>query len=150
MFTDTVTVFNKYQSRLGDMWYPTVIKGVNLNTDKAAIIAKYGAESRDNAILNVHYHIRDSKIMIADKPYLSPKEWENQTNDKLAESITFKSGTSFDFFMAGEFASTAPISDNDFVDGFYNYMNDKYDFVFAITSVGGPYTTIPTFQIMGA
>ena len=152
MFADTVTVFNRYVSRLGDMWYPTVIDGVNLLIDKAAIVAKYGAESKDNAILNIHYQTVNSHILIDGKPYLPPKEWERQTNDKLPESITFASGKYFDFFMLGDYGSTAPIEDSKYDDdnGFYNYMNDNYDYVFAITSVGGPYTTIPTFQIMGA
>lgn len=152
MFADTVTVFNRYVSRLGDMWYPTVIHGVNLLIDKAAIMAKYGAESKDNAILNIHYQKVGEQITIDGKPYLPPKEWERQTNDKLPESITFASGKEFDFFMLGDYGSTAPIEDSKYDDdnGFYNYMNDNYDYVFAITSVGGPYTTIPTFQIMGA
>ena len=150
MFSDVVTVFNRYKSRLGDMWYPTVIHNANLLIDKAAIIAKYGAESKDNAILNIHYDIVDGQIMVDGKPYLPPKEWSNQTNDKLPESITFASGKDFDFFMLGEYERKEPIADDDYIDGFYNFMNDEYDFVFAITSVGGPYTAIPTFQIMGA
>ena len=150
MFSDTVTVFNRYKSRLGDMWYPTVIHGVNLLIDKAAIVAKYGAESKDNAVLNIHYQTVDGQIMVGGKPYFSPKEWDKQTNDKLVESITFTSGIDFDFFMLGEYGNIKPIADDDYLDGFYNYMNDNYDYVFAITSVGGPYTTIPTFQIMGA
>lgn len=152
MYDKTITLFNHYKSRLGDMWYPTVIHGVNLIIDKAAIMAKYGAESKDNAILNIHYQTADGQIMIGGKPYFPPKEWERQTNDKLTDSITFTSGTDFDFFILGEYPATVPIADDDFDNegGFYNYMNKERDFVFAITSVGGPYTTIPTFQIMGA
>lgn len=149
MFADTVTVFNRYESRLGDMWYPTVIKGVNLLIDKAAIIAKYGAESKDNAILNIHYQTVDGKIMIDGKPYLPPKEWDRQTNDKLSETITFESGKDFDFFMLGEYPTTEPIADDDYIDGFYNFVNDEYDYVFAITSVA-KYTAIPHFEVMGA
>lgn len=150
MFDKTITLFNHYKSRLGDMWYPTVIHDVNLLIDKAAIIAKYGAESKDNVVLNIHYQTENGQIMVDKKPYFPPKEWERQTNDKLSESITFASGTDFDFFMLGDYGSTELIADDDYLDGFYNHMNDNYDFVFAITSVGGPYTTIPTFQIMGA
>ena len=149
MFSDVVTVFNHYKSRLGDMWYPTVVRNANLLIDKAAIVAKYGAESKDNAILNIHYQTVDGQIMVDGKPYLPPKEWERQTNDKLAESITFTSGTDFDFFMLGEYPTTNPIADDDYVDGFFNHVNDEYDYVFAITSVA-KYTTIPHFEIMGA
>lgn len=149
MYSGTVTLFNRYKSRLGDMWYPTVIHGVNIQIDKAAIIAKYGAESKDNAILNVKYHILDNTKMVGNKPYFPPKEWERQTNDKLPETITFASGVDFDFFMLGEYPTTEPISDDDYIDGFYDYVNDEYDFVFAITSVA-QYSAIPHFEIMGA
>lgn len=151
MYSDKITLFNHYKSRLGDMWYPTVIDGVNLLIDKAAIVAKYGAESKDNAILNIHYQIVDGQILIDGKPYLPPKEWERQTNDQLSDSITFTSGTDFDFFMLGEYPTTTPIADNDFDNdgGFYNYMNKEYDYVFAVTSVA-KYTAIPHFEIMGA
>ena len=149
MYSGTVTLFNRYKSRLGDMWYPTVINGVNIQIDKAAIIAKYGAESKDNAILNVKYHILDNTKMVGNKPYFPPKEWERQTNDKLPETITFASGVYFDYFMLGEYPTTGPISDDDYIDGFYDYANDEYDFVFAITSVA-QYSAIPHFEIMGA
>lgn len=148
MYSGTVTLFNRYKSRLGDMWYPTVIHGVNIQIDKAAIIAKYGAESKDNAILNVRYHIVDSNVMVGNKPYFPPKEWERQTNDKLSESITFTSGIDFDFFVLEEYPTKDPIADDDYIDGFYNYVNDEYDFVFAITSVA-QYSAIPHFEIMG-
>lgn len=149
MYSEKITLFNHYKSRLGDMWYPTVIDGVNLLIDKAAIVAKYGAESKDNAILNIHYQTINNQIIVSGKPYLPPKEWERQTNDKLSESITFTSGTDFDFFMLGEYENIEPIADDDFYDGFYNYINDNYDYVFAVTSVA-KYTAIPHFEIMGA
>lgn len=149
MFSDVVTVFNRYKSRLGDMWYPTVIHGVNLNIDKASIVSKYGADSKDNAILSIHYLMDGEKIVVEEKEYLPPKEWSRKESDKLYDNITFTSGTDFDFFMAGDYGSTEPIADDDYTDGFYNHMNRQHDFVFAITSVA-KYSVIPTFQIMGA
>ena len=149
MFSDTVTVFNRYRSRLGDMWYPTVIHGANLLIDKAAIMAKYGAESKDNAVLNIHCQVVNGQIVVGGKPYLPPKEWDRQTNDKLAESITFTSGTDFDFLILGTYPITEPIADDDYLDGFYNQVNSEYDYVFAITSVA-KYSVIPHFEIMGA
>lgn len=130
------------------MWYPTVIDGANLLIDKAAIVAKYGTESKDNALLNIHYQTVEGKIFVDGKPYLPPKEWERQTNDKLADSITFASGNDFDFFMLGEYPTVEPIADDDYIDGFYNYVNSEYDFVFAITSAA-KYSAIPHFEITG-
>ena len=151
MFTDTITVFNYYKDSLKNVtWYPTVIHGVNLLIDKAAIVAKYGAESKDNAILNIHYKTVKGQIMVDGKPYLPPKEWERQTNDKLPETITFASGTGFDFFMLGEYPTTEPILDDydNYRNGFFEEMKKEYDFVFAITSVG-MYSVIPHFEITG-
>lgn len=149
MFNDTVTIFNRYESRLGDTWYATVLHNVQFNMDKAAIAAKYGAESQDNAILNIHYKVVDGKKMIGDKEWLPPKVWDRQVNDMLPKTITFSSGQSFDFFMLGEWDGHAVISDESYTEGFYDYINNRYDYVFAITSVGGPYSVIQTFQIMG-
>lgn len=148
MYLDTVTLFNFYSSSLGDMWYPTIIHNANLMIDKASIAAKYGAESKDNAILNIHYQTVDGQIMVADKPYFPPKEWERQTNDKLPETITFSDGDDSDFFMLGDYGSTEPILDDDYKNGFYEYMEKNYDYVFSITAVA-QYSTIPHFEIMG-
>lgn len=150
MYEKTITLFNRYESRLGDTWYPSVLRSINLNMDKAAIIAKYGPESKDNAILNVRYWKSGENKMVGDKIWLPPKEWDRQTNDLLPMSLTFTGGATFDFFYLGEWIDEQPISDNDYTDGFYNYMNERYDYVFAITSVGGPYSVIPHFEIMGA
>ena len=149
MFADTITVFNYYKDSLKNVtWYPTVIHGVNLLIDKAAIVAKYGAESKDNALLNIHYKTVDGQIMVDGKQYLPPKEWERQTNDKLPETITFASGTEFDFFMLGEYPTKEPILDEEYRNGFFEEVKKEYDFVFAITSVG-MYSVIPHFEITG-
>lgn len=55
MYRDVVTVFNHQKTRNGDIWYPRILSGVNLNMDRGAIVAKYGEQSQDNAILNVRY-----------------------------------------------------------------------------------------------
>lgn len=150
MHDKTITLFNHYKSRLGDMWYPTVINGVNLLIDKAAIMAKYGAESKDNAILNIHYQTVDGQVVVDGKPYLPPKEWERQTNDKLAKTITFSDGDDSDFFMLGDYGSTEPILDDDYRNGFYEYMEKNHDYVFTITAVAKfSSSTIPHFEIMG-
>lgn len=146
MYQDKITLFNLYKSRLGDMWFPTVIHGVNLQIDKAAIVSRYGSQSNDNAILNIHYDVVDGVVYVDGKPYYPPKEWEVQTNDKLAETVTFESG---DFFMIGEYENTQPIKNDDYAEGFYNYMNDRCDFVFNITSVS-KLSVIPHFEITGA
>ena len=151
MYDKTVTVFNKYEDQTGEIyWYPHVLSGVDLIVDKAANIAKTGLDSADTAKLHIKYHISDGKKMVGSIPWLPPKEWEQQPNDELPESITFDSG---DFFMEGEY-STVTVKDSDYTDrvngGFYDYINKRHDYVFLITNVGGPYTLIPHFEIGGA
>lgn len=147
MYADTITLFNRYESRLGDTWYPTVLHGVDLNVDRASIIAKYGEGSADNAILHIKYSVADGVKTVGGKKYLPPKEWDKQTNDLLPDSLTFTSGQAFDFFYAGEWPSADPISDDSYLDGFYDYMSSRYDYVYAITSVA-EYSVIPHFEIM--
>lgn len=152
MYDATVTLFCQYKDQRKNVtWYPTVLRNVNLNKDKAAIIAQYGAESQDNAVLNVRYTKSGGDIYVLNKIWLPPKEWDRQTNDLLSSSLTFTDGQDFDFFFEGEWPDENPIGDEDYgIDGFYNYMNRYYDYVFAITSVGGPYSVIKHFEIMGA
>ena len=145
MYKDTITIFNRKPgtASTGDIWFPTVVKKVNLNIDRAAILAKYGAESQDKAMLSIRYQMEDGNIMISGKPWMAPKEW-----DMTEDSITFTGGTQFDFFWAGEWTGGI-VSDADYGDeGFYGWMNRKHDFVFAVSSVA-LYSVIPHFEIMG-
>lgn len=145
MYQDTITLFNRKPGDRGqpDTWYPTVIRNVNLNIDRAAILAKYGAESQDNAMLSIRYSKKDGEIQIAGKPWMPPKEW-----DRTEDSLTFTGGTNFDFFWKGEWTGGI-INDSDYGDeGFYNYMNREHDYVFVVSSVA-MYSVIPHFEIMG-
>lgn len=150
MYNDTITLFNRCKGTHGTVWYPTIFHNVHLNKDKAAIIAKYGTEAADKAILNVRYRVVDGVMKVEEKIWLPPKEWVAQPEDLLAKSFTFAEGTGFDFFMEGEWeGGKVPVQDKDYLDGFYNELNKRYDYVFAITAVGGPYSVIPHFEIMG-
>lgn len=147
MYKDTITLFNRYVDSMGNtMWFPHVLTGVNLNVDRSVIVNKYGEQSKDNAVMNVKYDIVDGVIIIGDKPYLPPKEWERQVNDDLPKSITFTAGKDFDFFMSGDYGSEEPITDEN--GRFYSDMQREYDDVFAITSVA-KYSVIPHFEIVG-
>lgn len=152
MYGKTVTIFNYYESATTEeaYWYPHVLSGVDLNTDRGAIIKKYGQESTDNAELHIKVAVINGKEHVSDKnhtmiPWLPPKEWKKQTNDLLAESITFSPDC---FFWQGEWAGGI-VTDSDYRNGFYQHMNSQKDNVFKITSVGGPYTVIPHFEILG-
>jgi hypothetical protein len=152
MYSKIVTIFNYYESATtGEAyWYPHVLSGVDLITDKGAILKKYGPDATDNAQLHIRYAVQNSDITIADKdgkilPWVPPKEWQKQTNDLLPETLTFSPED--DFFWEGEW-DKGIVNDTDFPGGFYQYMNQNRDNVFKITSVGGPYNLIPHFEIL--
>lgn len=148
MYNDTITLFNRYESKQGDTWYPSVLHNCNLNMDKASIIAKHGSDSQDNAVLNVQYSLKDGKKMVGSKLWLPPKEWSKQANDKLPQALTFSSkANGFDFFIVGEWENDKPIADDDYIDGFYEEMKLKYDYVFAITG-SAFYDIIPHFEVV--
>ncbi len=147
MYNDTVTLFCRCENESGIQWYPKILHNVNLNIDKSTIVAKYGAESKDNAVLNVRYRNVDGKKIIGDKEYLLPKEC--RIEGKFDSTLTFSSGQKFDFFYVGTWENEDPVQDDDYgIDGFYDYMNRKYDLVFAVTSVA-TYSVIPHFEITG-
>lgn len=147
MYKDTVTLFNRYVDIMGNtLWFPHVLTNTNVIIDKSVINSRYGGESKDNAVLNVKYHVVDSKKMVSNKMYLSPKEWERQVNDDLPNSITFTSGNDFDFFMLGDYGSEEVIEDEKGT--FYREIQQEYDNVFAVTSVA-EYSVIPHFEILG-
>ena len=143
MYQDTITLFNRKRTRDGDLWYPTVIEGVNLNTDRGAIVRTYGESSQDNVILNVKLN----GGLVADKAYLQPKAW--QRGDNPEGTITFKAGEEADFFWQGTWKGTEVISDDAYgLTGFRDYMEKNYDNVYEVTSVG-EYSVIPHLQITG-
>lgn len=149
MFTETITLFNRYHSKLGDTWYPHVLHNVQLTKDKASMMAKYGAESKDSASMIIHYQFANTgKMFIEGLPFLPAKEWGEQLNEDLKNSITFNDDAQyFDFFVEGDLGYTEPILDESYPKGFYNEMNKKYDYCYAISSVG-IYKLIPHFEIL--
>lgn len=156
MYSDTVTIFNFYESSTAAIWYPHVLSDVHLETDRGQIMKLYGPDSADNAQLHIPFVDKGGKRVVVDAsgkelPWLPPKEWRKQVNDLLDDSITFNPTT--DFFMAGTWDGEGPVDDADYTDrryeGFYAFMNAEKDFVYLISSVGGPYKVIPHFEILG-
>ena len=144
----TVTIFNRHRTGTGDIWYATIIKGIYLNTDKAGIIKKYGAESGDSAVLHVPCITKGADIFVTEKKYLSPKRWNAQQDEELTKSLTFAAGKAFDFFIAGEWDGELIIPDNKYPNGLYDYLNREYDDVFSVSSAAR-YGLIPHFEILG-
>lgn len=147
MYQDTVTLFN----RTGEKWKATVLPHVDLNADRAAIIAKYGAESKDKASLHVRYTPAASGDSVdgANSKLFAvkgPKEYTG--TDGTIAFRTASSGEVVDFFMVGEWHGEETINDGDYDTGFYNHMSATRDGVYTITSVAR-YSVIPHFEILG-
>ena len=140
MYKDVVTIFNREKTALGDIWHPHVLRGVNLNTDKGAIYREYGPESQDNAVLNVRYEKNGNHVMVGAVEWMPPKEWSASNRTGL----TFASG---DIFYMGEWTGGTPYDDN-YAEGFLQYMLNHFDFVYTVTSVGY-FTVIPHFEVTG-
>lgn len=147
MYSDTVTIFNRFQQGQVITWYPTVLRNVDLNVDKGANVTKTGLESADTAKLHIRYNLVDGIITIQGKAYKRPKEWAAQATGSHADTITFGSK---DFMMRGEYPET-PLNDTDpaYKPDVYSFINKTRDDVYMITTVGGPYKLIPHFEIGG-
>lgn len=140
MYRDTVTVFNRVKTKNGDVWYPKILRGVNLNKDRGAIVAKYGEESQDNAILNVR--LNGSKV--GEYDYYTPVEWQ-RLEDKT-NAVTFAPE---DFFYEGEWTGSSPAADENYGDlSFFEYMTKNFDFVYKITTIGY-FSVIPHIEVAG-
>ena len=140
MYRDTITLFNYYNGN----WYSTVLNNVDLNADRAAILARYGAESSDRAQLHVAYQLTaDGTVKIGSNKYVKPESYTG-----AAGTITFASGNLFSFFSSFAWDGEAVISDDDYEAGFYNYLNSLSGEVYAVSSVA-MYSVIPHFEVMG-
>lgn len=92
MYRDTITLFNLYNG----IWRATVLRNVDLNADRAAILARYGAESSDRAKLHVAFQPNaDGTITIGGNVYVKPEDYKGE-----AGTITFASGNLFSFFSS--------------------------------------------------
>lgn len=138
MFIDTVTVFNYYEDKKKgvSMWYPTVLDGVELQIAKGINISKSGNDAADSA--NLHIKINED----IRRAYKKPKEYK-ALEDKQGY-FTLKPD---DFFVAGEYG-TASVNDEDYPNGYFEYMKGCCDDVYNITTVD-VFKTIPHFEVGG-
>ena len=145
MYSDTVTLFNRRRGKDEDVWYPTVLEGVDLNADQTAIAGKYGGRRGGRALLHIHYG-GGKRPVVGGKPYLTPLAWQGAEHPE--DAVTFTAGEFFDFFIEGTWPDTGPIRDDAYAGGFYNCLNRTRDGVYAVNSVAR-YSMIPHFEVVG-
>lgn len=150
IYKQTVTLFNRVKGSYGEelLWYPTIIEGVHLIIDKSSAWNNYGGKASDNARLHIRYSVEDGNIMVAGKQWYEPKAWRRLEKPEKAITFAYGDNDDFDFFIEGAFDEfEEPISDDRYErKGFYGYMNERYDNIFAITSVS-KFNLIPHFEI---
>ena len=142
MFEDVVTVFNRRE----DMWYPSVIRGVQVQAERAAEPGKYGGKRADRVTVLVPYVPMEGAAVIGGKTYLPPRSWKRE--EEPEKYVTFAAGEKFDFFFLGAWEGTEPIRDEDWPEGFYGRMDRERDGVYAIASAAR-FGTLPHFEIVG-
>jgi len=150
MYIDTITLFNR--DAANGLWYPTVMQNVDLNADRGAIMATFGANATDTAQLHVRYHQENGCLKVGRKTYLEPNRFAAIVDKSKYFTFAFgqeNGDLAFDFFIKGKY-DEAVIDDDDYdeYDGFYNYMNATRDNVFAVTSCA-IYSVIPHFEVLG-
>ena len=148
IYKQTVTLFNRL--KIADeetVWYPTVLRNVHLVTDHGAAWNMQGGTKTDNARLHVRYKPYRGRILVAGKPYFSPKEFRRLAAPQNGITFAYGDNEVCDFFIEGVYPDLRPISDDEYErHGFYNYVNKAYDEVFVITNVS-KYNLIPHFEI---
>lgn len=138
MYKDTVTVYNRYNG----VWKGEVLRYVDLNADRAAIVAKYGADSKDRAKLHIRYTVNASVYICGDKTYVEPSAYTG-----VSGTFTLASGNNATFFVEGD-TGLYSAADSAYVDGFYDYANRTWDKCYSVTSAAR-YSVIPHFEVMG-
>lgn len=134
IYQHTVTLFCQHNGS----WAGHVLTDVDLITDRAAIIARYGADCQDRAKLHVKYAPGDK---INGLTYVRPEDYTG-----AAGTLTFATGNEFSFFYDGE-ADILSADDADYLDGFFDYMNQRGS-TYIVTSAA-QYYVIPHWEIAG-
>ena len=111
MYTDTITVFNQQKVKKQITWYPTVIRGVELQITAGRNRSTTGLENADSAKVFIKYENSNEKMLVETSPeeireYLKPKSWNAYTEKNQA--FTFQEG--IDFFIQGEYQEELDVS----------------------------------------
>ena len=133
----TVTLFNRSfnAETEEEIYYPTLLEGVDLVETKGANVSKSGMDSADAAKLFVC-------IGDVNKTYMEPKAWDALTEDEKKNYITFHSTE--DFFVKGDKAAVdLPETDA------YEWMRNNFDDVYKVTNIDKYEDILPHFEVGG-
>lgn len=133
----TVTLFNRSfnAETEEEIYYPTLLEGVDLVETKGANVSKSGMDSADAAKLFVC-------IDDVNKTYMEPKAWDALTEDEKKNYITFHSTE--DFFVKGD-QTAVDLPETDA----YEWMRNNFDDVYKVTNIDKYEDILPHFEIGG-
>lgn len=132
-----VTLFNRSfnAETEEEIYYPTLLEGVDLVETKGANVSKSGMDSADAAKLFVC-------IDDVNKTYMEPKAWDALTEDEKKNHITFHSTE--DFFVKGD-QTAVDLPETDA----YEWMRNNFDDVYKVTNIDKYEDILPHFEIGG-
>ena len=133
----TVTLFNRSfnAETEEEIYYPTLLEGVDLVETKGANVSKSGMDSADAAKLFVC-------IGDVNKTYMEPKAWDALTEDEKKNYITFHSTE--DFFVKGD-QTAVDLPETDA----YEWMRNNFDDVYKVTNIDKYEDILPHFEVGG-
>lgn len=139
-YNDTVTLFNHFYDPDADfeIYYPTLLKHVNLVETKGANVTKSGMDSADAVKIFIDF-VNLNKM---GKTYMEPKAWDALSNDEKLHCITFHPAE--DFFIKGDQTELELPEAN-----VYEWAHDNMDAVYKITTVDKYEDIMPHFEVGG-
>lgn len=143
MYQNTITLFNFHKAT--ELWYPSVISGVDLIACKAKNTAKEGDINGDTVDVIIHC-TTDKTVQTSEgvKSYIGVKAYA--VCDTPSEHITF--APECDFIYDGVLTDLTPVSDGYYDSGLYHELNEKLDGVYMISSATF-YSLLTHFEIGG-
>ena len=129
-------------------WYPTVIRGVDLQITAGRNRSTTGLENADSAKVFIKYENSNEKMLVETSPEEKKRVFKTKVVERLyREKSGFHVSGGNRFFYSGRVSEVA-IMDADYEDGFLSYMSDRYDDLFLVNKAD-LYKTIPHLEIGG-
>ncbi len=141
MAGDTVTVYN----RLGDSWYPTVLRQVHARLRRGAGPAAIGTGREDELTVLVPFVPGPEGPSVGGRIYRPPKAWQAAADPE--RYVTFDPGPAGTVLVLGE-REDVPVGEKDWPEGFYAHMDRSGDGAFALTAAAR-YEALPHFELTG-
>ncbi len=138
---DTVTVFN----RLGDMWYPAELSGVQARLRRGTADGSMGPRRDDEMTVLAPFMPDRAGPVLGGRTYLPPKAWRAAADPD--RYVTFDPGPGGTVLLAGRWPE-GPVPEGRWPEGFYAHMDRTADGAFALTAAAR-YEALPHFELTG-